>query len=252
MQVSREPRAHALIHRFSPLALLTLTCAVLATGFLVAYLVRRPPLDGRTKLWLLMGLGVFPIGVAAAGNIEGFHATKQRNFCGSCHVMTPYQSDSGDPKSLSLASRHGRNKLFGEENCYTCHADYGMFGTVTTKIGGMKHVWMYFTEFRNTSLEEAKKTIHLYKPYPNDNCMQCHSTDLALWQGHPDHKAALQDVRDGRMSCASAGCHGYAHPWTKPPVERRASATRPTTSSAPASSALPAASVAPGASGGAP
>jgi cytochrome c-type protein NapC len=163
----------------------------------------------------LLGLGVFPIVAAAAGNIQGFEATKERKFCGSCHVMVPHASDSNDETSLSLASRHARNQLFGKENCYVCHADYGMFGTILTKLGGMRHVYLYVTEYRNVSLEEAKKTIHLIRPYPNENCMQCHSSKLTLWLQEPDHKSALGDVRSGRVSCASAGCHGFAHPFTK-------------------------------------
>lgn len=199
-----------------PLTFIALLCAGLAAIILISFLIRRPPLVGTTKMWLLLGLGVFPLGAAGAGNIEGFQATKQRTFCGSCHVMTPHSSDSDAMTSGSLASRHARNALFGGENCYVCHADYGMFGTVLTKLGGLRHVYEYVTHYRNVSLEEAKTTIHLYKPYPNDNCMQCHSTRLDLWQRTPDHKAALTEVRANRISCASAGCHGFAHPFTKP------------------------------------
>ena len=199
----------------SPLSLLAFVCAGAAAVILIVYIVRRPPLVGATKIWLLLGLGVFPIGAAAAGNIEGFKATKKRHFCGSCHVMIPHAADSDDRASLSLASRHARNELFGEDNCYACHADYGMFGTVLTKLGGMRHVWLYATKYRDVSLEEAKRTIHLVKPYPNRNCMQCHSTELDIWMHVPDHKSALDDVRSGRVSCASAGCHGFAHPFTK-------------------------------------
>ena len=202
-----------------PLKLIALVCAALAAIILIGFLIRRPPLVGTTKLWLLLGLGVFPLGAAAAGNIEGFQATKQRNFCGSCHVMVPHASDSNDMSSGTLASRHARNALFGGENCYVCHADYGMFGTVLTKLGGLRHVYEYVTHYRDVSLEEAKRTIHLYKPYPNENCMQCHSTRLDLWQRTPDHKAALIEVRENRISCASAGCHGFAHPFTKPGPE---------------------------------
>ena len=200
----------------TPLTLIALACAAASAVILVVYLVRRPPLVGATKLWLLLGLGVFPIGVAAAGNIQGFEATKQRRFCGSCHVMVPHASDSDDGTSSSLASRHARNHLFGEENCYMCHADYGMFGTVLTKLGGMRHVWLYATEFKNVPIEEAKQKIHIRRPYPNENCMQCHSTKLDLWLRTPDHKSALDDVRTGRVSCASGGCHGFAHPFWQP------------------------------------
>lgn len=198
----------------SPLAILALACAVLSAIILIAYLVVRPPLAHAVKLWLLLGLGVLPIGAAFAGNVQGFEATKERNFCGSCHVMGLHQQDSDDPWSGSLAARHARNAMFGSENCYVCHADYGMFGTIVTKAGGMRHVWLYLTEYRNTSLAEAKKTIHLREPGKmNGNCMQCHSTDDTLWLKVPDHRASLDDVRAGRVSCASAGCHGLAHPF---------------------------------------
>jgi cytochrome c-type protein NapC len=192
-------------------------CAAIAATILVVYLVRRPPLVRATKLWLLLGLGALPITVAVASNIQGYEETKERTFCGGCHVMAPYEADSNDPKSKSLASRHARNAMFGNENCYTCHADYGMFGTVVTKLGGMRHVYLYYTAYRTMPLEESKKEIHLRAPYPNANCMQCHSTQGALWRSHPDHASSLEDVRSGRVSCASEGCHGYAHPFTKPP-----------------------------------
>jgi cytochrome c-type protein NapC len=203
----------------TPLTFIALVCAVLSAGILVFYLVRRPPLTTATKICLLLGLGVFPIGVAAAGNVEGFQATEKREFCGSCHVMIPHASDSDDRTSSSLSSRHARNKLFGPDNCYVCHADYGMYGTIMTKMGGMRHVWLYYTQYRTMPIEEAKNEIHLRQPFPNDNCMQCHSTEDLLWLKLPDHKAALEDVRADRVSCASAGCHGLAHPNFRPAKE---------------------------------
>lgn len=203
----------------SPLAVVELACAAISAVILVAYLVFRPPLVRATKIGLLLGLGVFPIGAAFSGNVQGFEATKERVFCGSCHVMSLHQADSDDRASGSLASRHARNPMFGSENCYACHANYGMFGTVVTKAGGMRHVWLYLTEYRNTPVEEAKKTIHLREPAEmNGNCMQCHSTDDTLWRKVPDHRASLDDARTGRMGCASEGCHGLAHPFFQAPA----------------------------------
>ena len=202
----------------SPLSVIECACALLSAIILVAYMVFRPALVRATKLWLLLGLGVFPIGAAFAGNVHGFEATKERSFCGSCHVMALHRADSDDPTSESLASRHARNAMFGSENCYVCHADYGMFGTIMTKAGGMRHVWLYLTAYRHTPLDEAKKTIVLREPAKmNGNCMHCHSTDGTLWLKVPDHRAALEDVRAGRLSCASEGCHGLAHPFFRAP-----------------------------------
>jgi cytochrome c-type protein NapC len=202
----------------STLSIVALVCAACAVVILVAHLVLRPPLQGDAKIWLLFGLGVLPIGAAVTGNMHGYETTKKRAFCSSCHVMTPHTADADDPRSPSLASRHARNALFGDENCYVCHADYGMFGTVTTKLGGMEHVWRYFTQYRNVDIAEAEERIHLYKPFANTSCMQCHSTTLDIWRKVPDHKSSLEEVRANRVSCASAGCHGYAHPQTKPPA----------------------------------
>jgi cytochrome c-type protein NapC len=170
---------------------------------------------------LLLGLGVLPIGAAATGNIQGYETTEKRAFCGSCHVMSKHASDSEDPTSKSLAARHARNKLFGEDNCYMCHANYGMYGTVLTKMGGMRHVWLYYTEYRSVPLGDALKTIHLREPYPNESCMECHSTDNAIWLRVPDHASSLDEVRAGRISCASGGCHGYAHPFDKPALPEK-------------------------------
>ncbi len=201
--------------RLSSLAQLSITCALVGIAILVAFLVARPAVTHAVKVWLLFGLGVLPIGTAATGNIVGYETTKKRAFCGSCHVMGRHESDAEDAQSNSLAARHARNKLFGQDNCYMCHADYGMYGTVLTKVGGMRHVWLYYTEYRDIPLDEALKTIHIRRPFPNDNCMQCHSTKNELWMKVPDHASSLDAVRKNQISCASVGCHGYAHPFDK-------------------------------------
>lgn len=202
-------------HEIGWLGGLAVASAVAAAVILVMHLVRRPPLDGSAKLWLLLGLGVFPIASAASANVAGFQATQARTFCGSCHVMIPHASDSEDPKSTSLAAIHARNHHFGADNCYSCHKDYGMYGYVITKMGGMRHVWMYLTEYRDMPLEVSKHDIRIVKKLPNENCMGCHTATAPRWLAIPDHASSLDGVKAGRTSCASSGCHGFAHPVTK-------------------------------------
>jgi cytochrome c-type protein NapC len=190
--------------------------AALAVLILAVYLWKKPPLDLRSKLWLFVGLGVLPGMSATTSTVTGMQATTQRHFCGSCHVMTPYLSDAGDPDSQSLAARHGRNPFFGDRNCYICHADYGMYGYPMTKLNGMGHVYEYYIGgWRNYGIEEALEKIHLRKPYDNTNCRQCHSGTLADWGSVPEHVALEQELASNVVSCASAGCHGYAHPFNK-------------------------------------
>jgi cytochrome c-type protein NapC len=200
----------------NPIITFALVSAGLAALVVVWFLFRRPTLTNATKVWLLMGIGILPLATAMTGNVAGYEATKSRRFCGSCHVMTPYQTDTEDLHSLSLAARHSKNEMFGKDNCYACHADYGMFGTVTTKLGGLRHVYEYTFHYRNMSLDEAKQKIHIRRPFQNSTCMHCHSTQGQSYLAVKDHKSIVFQVRTGAVSCASEGCHGPAHPFSKP------------------------------------
>ena len=182
-----------------------LVVAAAAGIMLIGYLVVRPPLSPAVRLWLLAAIGVLPLGAALAGNVSGFEVTKQRSFCASCHVMKPYTADAGDPKSNSLAAIHSRNRSFGAESCYVCHQDYGLFGTVTTKLGGLRHAWAYYVTGWNEPLQ-------LYRAYSNDRCTHCHSTTLPGFSDEPEHAVVKEDLAHGTTSCAAAGCHGPPHP----------------------------------------
>ena len=192
-----------------------LACAGGASLILGWFLIRRPALSTTTKVLLFFAIGILPIGSAVTGNVVGFQKTMDRQFCGGCHTMTPYTDDAADPTSTSLAAMHTRNREFGARSCYTCHADYGMFGTISTKIGSLSHVYRYYTEYRSISAQAAFGRIHLYRPYANDTCMQCHSTEIASWTAVPEHDSAKDLLRTGDLSCLGGGCHGPAHPFSK-------------------------------------
>jgi cytochrome c-type protein NapC len=198
------------------LGVIAIVSAICAAAILLRFLVKKPTLDVRTKLLLLFGLGVFPALAAVSSTMAGMEATTHREFCGSCHVMGPYFENTADPKAQSLSARHSRNPFFGDRSCYVCHADYGMFGYAVTKAGGMRHVYEYWLGgYRSMTLEESKRAIHLLKPYDNHNCRQCHTTTVQDWRRIPDHQSLEEELATNKVSCASAGCHGYAHPFTK-------------------------------------
>ena len=205
-----------------PFLWLALGSAALSAVLLIWFLVRRPALTKMTKVVLLFGIGILPIATAGNGNVAGYHATKTTKFCSSsCHVMVPYGNDSWNPKSESLAARHARNEQFGHENCYACHADYGMFGTITTKIGGLRHVYEYTLNYHQMTEEEALVDMEIRQPFSNATCIRCHSTQNPNWNKVGDHASTLDRVRAGTLSCASVGCHGPAHPFSKE-AKRRA------------------------------
>jgi cytochrome c-type protein NapC len=213
-------------HAGSWLTYVALGSALAAAAILVWFLVRRPPLDLAVKLKLGLGLGLLPAVTALSSTVAGMERTTHREFCGSCHVMEAHFDDAVSATSQSLAARHSRNPFFGERSCYVCHADYGMYGYPLTKLGGLRHVYLYYLGgYHKLSLEQAKREIHLAKPYDNLNCRQCHTTTARGWKDIPDHRALQQELFSNKVSCASAGCHGFAHPFTKglPPLGHEAS-----------------------------
>jgi nitrate/TMAO reductase-like tetraheme cytochrome c subunit len=205
------------------LGFVVLGSSAAAATILVWFLVKRPAIDVRVKLLLLLGLGVLPSFAAASSTVAGMQATTHREFCGSCHVMGTHYSNAVDPAAQSLAARHSRNPYFGEHSCYVCHADYGMYGYAMTKAGGLRHVYEYYLGgYREMPLKRALEVIHLRKRYDNLNCRQCHTTTGVDWRRVPDHRALAAELESNRVSCASAGCHGYAHPFSKPSEPERA------------------------------
>lgn len=195
---------------------IAMSCAGISAIIVTWFLWARPAPDLQVKILLLLGIGVLPIGAALATNVAGYNTTLTRQFCSSCHLMLPYTNDSSDRGSQTLAARHARNELFGHDNCYTCHANYEMFGTITTKISGMHHVWVYYVEgARHMKLEDSIGKIELYEPFSNTTCVHCHSTTTQGFKAVNDHKGIDADLMADRVSCASAGCHGPAHPFSK-------------------------------------
>ena len=49
-----------------------------------------------------------------------------------------------DDPSYIPASHFQNNRIPRNEACYTCHTNYAMFGGVKAKIGGLKHLAIYY------------------------------------------------------------------------------------------------------------
>jgi nitrate/TMAO reductase-like tetraheme cytochrome c subunit len=199
---------------------LAIGSALIAAAILLHHLFAKPKLLATTRLKLLLGLAVFPFIAAVSTTASGMERTTEREFCGSCHVMETHLSDLVDPNSPSLASRHSRNHQMGPHACYTCHADYGMLGYPMTKLTGMSHVYYYYLGgYKNWSLERFHAEVRIAKPFPNANCQQCHSGTLSSFANVKEHLGLQEELQANKVSCASAGCHGVAHRFSKRPEE---------------------------------
>ena len=165
-------------------------------------------LAGQTigRVVLLVGLVALPI-LLSAGNISyGFHQSSTTSFCLSCHEMRDYGKSLFVDNKQAVVAVHYQNRLVDRETvCYSCHKDYAMFGDVTAKMNGLRHVWAHY-------IAGVPKKIELYHPYPNSNCLHCHD-DMRRFVEGPAHKPIMSALYAGTTSCLS--CHKIAHDMAK-------------------------------------
>jgi len=147
------------------IAFVVLALAILAVSW---GRLRRAGLTPGLKELLVILLVVLPPAIVFFGYSYGIERSKSIGSCGSCHVMKPYLADLQNPDSSTLAATHYKNRYIQEHHCYTCHTDYGMFGTVQAKIAGLGHV------ARNLS-GRYSLPLKIAHPYPNSRCLACHA-----------------------------------------------------------------------------
>lgn len=181
-----------------------LTCVIILGIAVVLYSLVR--YRGRTvgaASWgvLALGAGILPVVSSGVGTVLVFERAERVEFCQSCHLtMKTFVTDMKDPKSESLAALHYKNRYIPDNQCYTCHTSYGLFGTVEAKKEGMHDVWVYYTR-------TFKLPIKIRHPYPNTDCLKCHAESVKWLAAHDDFKASLFS---GETSCLQ--CHGATNP----------------------------------------
>jgi len=155
--------------------------------------------------WLLVAVGLVPIMVGFMAFAHGLESSATVSACGSCHVMTPFVNDLRDVKSETLAATHFKNRFILENQCYTCHSDYGLGGTISAKLAGLGHVWRYTTG-------RYEVPIKIAQPYSNLRCLSCHGESQRFLNA-PGKKEMMPELIGGQTPCLS--CHGPAHPEQK-------------------------------------
>ena len=184
-----------------------LALVVLNVGLLI-WAWRRLRAEGApASMWglLLVAVGLVPIMAAFMTFAHGLEASATVSSCGSCHVMTPIVRDLQDVKSDTLAATHFKNRYIRENQCYTCHSDYGLGGTLRAKLGGLRHVWHYTTG-------TYQLPIKIAAPYPNVRCLGCHGESQKFLNSETK-KPIMADLMSGKTSCLE--CHAPVHPEQK-------------------------------------
>jgi hypothetical protein len=176
--------------------------AALTSSRLIKLGVVTLPAVAFFKLLAFGGLIVAPAGAVTVANYHVFVGVEKVQGCASCHIMRPMVNDMHDPSSDTLAARHYCNKWIAEDQCYHCHTDYGLSGSLEAKMEGFRHLARYTTH-------TYPEPVRLRGEYLNHNCLNCHR-GTALFDAVSSHRTVGDDLNDNRMTCLN--CHGLAHP----------------------------------------
>lgn len=177
-------------------------CAAILSAVLLLFNAERLVGSRAGRLAVFLGLVGLPFVAIGSGTTYGVKASSKTEFCISCHEMEQYGQSLfvDDPRALPAV--HYQKRLINrDETCYQCHTDYAMFGDVSAKINGLKHVWVHY-------LGDVPETFELYNPYPNHNCLHCHD-DARGYVESPAHKGSFRDMEQGKVSCLK--CHDMGH-----------------------------------------
>ncbi|HEY2385515.1 MAG TPA: NapC/NirT family cytochrome c [Candidatus Binatia bacterium] len=173
-----------------------------AAGGVIALLLRRNIGDSPSRHWgLLFGLAVLPSVALALGTVGAVNDAERPEFCGSCHIMEPWMHDLMSADSKTLAATHYKNRFILEDQCYTCHTDYAMFGPVKAKLDGVRHLLRYATGTYTLPIKIHGGSYHF------TNCLRCHGESKLFKDKHED---LLGEGTAAELACLD--CHGPVHP----------------------------------------
>jgi cytochrome c-type protein NapC len=191
------------------MTLIALFVALTGVLALVIGLRARLTRSREGKILAFLVLLVLPAVSVWAGFSTQMETATSTSFCLSCHVMNEHGRSLQVDDPSYLAARHFQNNLVPRDHaCYTCHTDYTMFGTVTAKLRGARHVAVqYFGQIPKPD------EIKLYHPYNNRECLHCHLGARRFEEASAHHKTddLLPRVKSGQLSCVSSGCHDIVH-----------------------------------------
>ncbi|MGC2066516.1 MAG: NapC/NirT family cytochrome c, partial [Candidatus Acidiferrales bacterium] len=122
-----------------------LICQIVLSIILASVFLIRPTLTHAAswKILAFIGLCVLPALCIVGGMNTHIQRSEQTRFCVSCHVMVPYgQSLYVDDPSHLPAQHFQNHRVPANMACYSCHADYSIYGPMKDKLQGLKRIYI--------------------------------------------------------------------------------------------------------------
>jgi len=185
-----------------------LICQIALSIVLAAIFLIRPSLTSAAgwKIVAFIGLCVLPALCIVGGMNTHVQRSEQTRFCVSCHVMIPYGRSLYVDDASHIPAQHFQNhRVPAETACYSCHADYTIYGPLNDKMQGLKRIYMQYV-----STPPDPAAIRIPGGFKNAQCLHCH-LGARSFEENPVHAAILDTLKSNQLSCLSSGCHDTAH-----------------------------------------
>ena len=185
-----------------------LICQIVLSIVLAAVFLIRPSVTHAVgwKIVAFIGLCVLPAMCIVGGMNTHIQRSEQTRFCISCHVMIPYgQSLYVDDPSHIPAQHFQNHRVPVDMACYSCHADYGIYGPLKDKLQGLKRIYLQYV-----STPPDPAAIRIPGGFKNAQCLHCH-LGARNFEENAVHAALLDSLKSEQTSCLTSGCHDTAH-----------------------------------------
>jgi cytochrome c-type protein NapC len=185
-----------------------LICQIVISIVLAAVFLIRPSLTtgAAWKILAFIGLCILPALCIVGGMNTHMQRSEQTQFCISCHVMVPYGQSLYVDNPTPIPAQHFQNhRVPADRACYSCHADYSIYGPLNDKVRGLKRIYIQYV---STPPEPA--AIRIPGGFKNAQCLHCH-LGARDFEENPIHAAILDSLTSNQMSCVSSGCHDTVH-----------------------------------------
>ena len=156
------------------------------------------------KRLAFLSIIAIPVLIMFTANYHVFETSKTVEACMNCHVMKPMGNDMLNPGSQTLAARHMTNNWIKENQCYACHKDYGLNGTLKAKTDGYRHLMRYITKTYTEPI--------IYRgEFNSNNCLSCHQ-GASAFDNLKVHQPVILNLEKESSTISCMNCHGRAHP----------------------------------------
>ncbi|TRX60137.1 hypothetical protein FNH22_08800 [Fulvivirga sp. M361] len=167
-------------------------------------LSNKGTIKARSKWLAFFAIITIPIITIFTANYHVFETSKTVQACMSCHVMKPMGNDMLNHESQTLAARHMTNNWIKEDQCYGCHKDYGLNGTLKAKTDGYRHLMRYVTG-------TYSEPIVFRGEFDSQNCLNCHQ-GTPSFENLKAHEPVVLNLEKETSTISCTNCHGKAHP----------------------------------------